>query len=145
MDIAKQEGINLWHARRCLDAINKEARDSLLSTLVAERVPLAVEVSLETHRILIKKLMYIMNNSKDERCQMQAAAQIASINNQTNDILSMSDRLAHRIQRVLVVHPLATKSDDAEADEDELAEEPSSEEEGGQLNASSNNLETVNK
>ncbi len=104
-EISEVEGMTIWHTRQLLDRINREARDGILSSMISDRVPLAVEVSLETNRILIKKCMHIMYSSKDERVQLQAAAQISSLNEKNNDILSQSGMIANAIKRVLVVHP----------------------------------------
>jgi len=104
-DISQSEGLTVWHTRQVLDRINKEARDSLLTSMISDRVPLSVEVSLETHRILIKKCMHILNTSKDDRVVLQAAAQISSLVAASNEILSSANMIAGAIKKVLVIHP----------------------------------------
>jgi hypothetical protein len=122
-EIAEVEGITMWHARQVLDRINQEARDSLLSNMVSERVPLQVEISLETNRLLIKKCMSIMYGSKDPRVQLQAAAQISSLTEKNNEILSSSSMIANAIKRVLVVHPSTPSLSEQEEEQEQENED----------------------
>lgn len=73
--ISELEGMTMWHCRQVLDGINQEARQSILTNMISERIPLQMEVALETDRILTRKCMAIMYETKDDRVALQAAAQ----------------------------------------------------------------------
>ena len=77
------------------------------------------EISLETFRILKAKLFTIMNTSKDQRCVMQAAGQIASLVEKENEILSSSSMIANAIKRVLVLHPTPSLSEQEQEQEEQ--------------------------
>jgi hypothetical protein len=88
-EISELEGMTMWHCRQVLDGINQEARQSILTNMISERIPLQMEVALETDRILTRKCMAIMYETKDDRVALQAAAQIGVLVEKSNEILSI--------------------------------------------------------
>jgi hypothetical protein len=115
MEIAEKEGLTIWHAKQVLNGINREAREGLLSTMISDRVPLSVEVSLETFRILKARCFSIMRSSKDDRVILQSVAQIASLQEKENEILNSANIIAGAIKKVLILHPPNEEAGEADA------------------------------
>ena len=70
-EISELEGMTMWHCRQVLDGINQEARQSILTNMISERIPLQKEVALENDRILTRKCLAIMYERKDDRVALQ--------------------------------------------------------------------------
>jgi hypothetical protein len=131
-DIMKLEGMTMWHVRQTLDGINREARNSIMSNMIADRLPLSIEVRLETIRILIKKCTHIMNSSKDERVILQSCAQIVSLQEKEAEIYSRCKIISDEIKRVLILPRRHDDSDrDDETDSSEINQLESIDNDGG--------------
>ncbi|SRR5712691_763136 len=102
-EISKETGITTWHARQILDTINREAREGLLSTMISDRVPLALEQSLELNRIIIRKSLAIAEETKDPRCKLEALRLAKDTNQASNQILADSVIIAKAVQRSAIV------------------------------------------
>jgi hypothetical protein len=99
VETATEAKISTWKARQILDRINSEAREGLLSSMISDRVPLALEQSLELNRLIIRKALSIAEATKDPRCQLEALRLAKDTNQASNQILADSAIIAKAVQR----------------------------------------------
>jgi len=105
-ETAIQANISQWKARQILDRINTEAREGLLSSMISDRVPLALEQSLELNRIIIRKALLIASSKVDARCKLEALRLAKDTNQASNQILADSAIIAKAVQRSAISMPI---------------------------------------